>query len=710
MRWLLVTSVLFAALVGWTLGQAQGELSISLEPLDDYCESTEVDSGTTEVRWSVSGGRMPYEVWVAGELQDGTTGVATVSCVGLQGRDIWIGTKRSGPLNIFATVEDADGVQASDLAWVERLVEVEPRRWVGAGGYGGEHFSGPGWFRVDDLSFWVSEGEWEAQDHAESRYRDQRMLSLHGPSLLIRLDRETGQELKRDPRFAEAERAEANAEIDQIVASVGDTPSRSSSSLDGGVDTLTLELYAPAVCEANRWDFSRRRHPFEYRDHVAAEVEWRISGGQEPYTLYIAESEYEGAEGRLRIPCQAFANGVADSGLISIAALAQDANGATGSAIVQTYAVARTSGERYSKEKLMNGGRTYRFAGILMTIPEGLTMDISDGFGAEDVSCGEGSCTNASCANELNDNVCENSFSLWTKDGSVGASFGHTTKKMSGRGWIREGWREDPGVNANSEAELRELMNLWADSVGQGPDLSFARWINPAPLQIAGYFTNINCRVEWYEEELWASLRVVVSGGAWVPTGIELRDPNVGEPGSRGRLVGLARGRSEVVASLPCAPSYGWQVVTLNVHDIGPDGAWAETDIRFFNLPARHRNGTLEIRASAWQSEREETPYCEPGSDVLLKWQLRGLTSTEPFEVQINGEPQGSVTVHTWNGQTSAEGQAWVPCINRPGLQVHTVSAVSVGSTRKWVVIPVILDAVAEHPSGRSWAELRSTD
>lgn len=715
MRWLTLPLALLAALALWTLGQAQGELSITLEPLDDYCESTEADSGTTEVRWTVTGGQKPYEVWIAGELQQGTgtSGVATVQCVGLRGRDIWIGTKRSGPLNIVATAEDANGVRASALAWVERLVEVQPLRWVDNAIYGGDTFIGPGWFRVDGHSFWVPEGEWEAQDHAESQFEDERqMLTLHGPGLRIRLDRETGQELERDPDFAEAEYAAANAQIDQVVASVGSAPSRSTMTFAGRTDTLSLELFAPAVCEASRWDGTRRnRLPRGYRDHVAAEIEWRISGGQEPYRLHIAEDVYEGASGRLRIPCQAFANGVADSGLISVAALVEDANGATGSGIVQTYAVARTSGERYSETRLMNGGRTYSFENVVMTIPHGLTIDISDGYEVEHVSCAEHACTSATCANELNDNVCEDSFTVWTSGGSVSATFGYKTRKMSGRGWIRDDWRDDPGVSANSEAEIRQMMNAWADSVGKAPDLSELRWVNPAPLQVSGYFTNLNCRVEWYEEELWANFTIDVSGGAWVPTGIEVRQPGMGGPQGSGQLVGLARGRDSVLGSFPCPDEAGWQAITLNVHDVAPDEALAEVDIHALNLPARHTDGSLQIRATAWQSEHEETPYCEPGSDALLKWELIGLV--EPFTIWINGEQQGWVEVGLRNWQTGAigaTGHVRVPCLDRTGLQVHTIYAIDGSPTPQWVKLPIVLEALAEHPSGRPWSDLRDSD
>lgn len=696
--------VLCVTLVVWTHTQARDDLSIVLEPLDDYCESTESDSGMTEVRWTVTGGQRPYEVWIAGERWEGASGVARVPCVGLRGRDIWTRTKRSESLNIVATVEDANGIRASDLAWIERVIEVQPTRRIGGGGYGGELFIGPGWFRVAGHSLWMPSGEWraETEDATSAMTLEPRDCC---PWWQVTLDLETGEEVERSALLNEAEHAALNAQVDGIVASIGGAPSGSERSFDGGVDTLTLELFAPAVCEASRWDFSRRRHPFEYRDHVAAEVEWRISGGQAPYTLYIAESEYEGAEGRLRIPCQAFADGVADSGLISIAALAQDANGATGSAIVQTYAVAETSGERYSEERLMNGGRTYRFEGIVMTIPKGLTIDVSDGFGSEEVSCGEGSCTDASCANELNDNVCENRFSLSTRDHSVAASFGYRTKKMSGRGWIGEDWGEDPGVNATSEAEIRELIDQWADSVGKGPDLSNVHWSNPSQLQISAYFTDINCRSHRYHDQLWANFRVVVSGGAWVPIGIEIRDSDTGEPGSRGRLIGLARGQAEIAASQPCVAEYGWQTVTLNVHDVAPDDAWAETEFRFLNLPARHADGSLSIRADAWQSEHERTPYCEPGSDVLIKWELQG--ATPPFAVSVNGARQDAMASHQSGADTFTFGQTLVPCLNRLGFQAHIVSAVDGSPTQLRVMVPVILQAVTEHPWGRTWSEIR---
>ena len=163
-----------------------------------------------------------------------------------------------------------------------------------------------------------------------------------------------------------------------------------------------------------------------------------------------------------------------------------------------------------------------------------------------------------------------------------------------------------------------------------------------------------------------------------------------------------------MIASQPCAADPGWQAITLNVHDVAPDEALAEVDVHVLNLPARHRDGTLQIHASAWQSEHEQTPYCEPGSDALLKWELRGLV--EPFEVWINGEQQGFVQVWKWNDETSAEGYAWVPCIDRTGFQVHAISVVDGSPTPQWVKIPIVLEAVAEHPSGRSWSELRDSE
>ena len=250
----------------------------------------------------------------------------------------------------------------------------------------------------------------------------------------------------------------------------------------------------------------------------------------------------------------------------------QDANGATGSGIVQTYAIARRSGGEYAAAKFMNGGRTYRIDGITMTIPVGLTIDISHGVSAIEVE-------NSSLRVPTIER--QRLRTLSSKSGSVGASFGTVTRRMSGRGWIREGWREDEGV-ADS-AEIRELINEWADSVGKGPDPA-ARWLNPAPLQISGYPESLTCDPHIsHRERRTVDVTITVSGGAWVPTGIQVN----------GQFVGLARGAAQIrVGSIVCQHHSGWESLTLNVHDVTPDHALAEIELRVLKFPARYEDGS----------------------------------------------------------------------------------------------------------------------
>ncbi|MCY3567042.1 MAG: hypothetical protein OXH38_00315 [Chloroflexi bacterium] len=314
-----------------------------------------------------------------------------------------------------------------------------------------------------------------------------------------------------------------------------------------------------------------------------------------------------------------------------------------------------------------------------MTIPQGLEIDAARvGF------------TNVSC-----DPECESFYSVSTRGGFIWADFGETTGKMIGRGQIGDDWREDPGVNADSEAEIHAMMDQWANSVGNGPDLSDAPWINPAPLQISGYLDSLNCLPHAWRDQFQTGARINVSGGAWVPTGIEVN----------GRLVGLARGTAQIHApEVPCTSEFGWQTLTLNVHDLALGNAPAEVDLWVLNLPGRYRDGSLRIRASAWQSEREQTAYCQPGSDVLIKWELRG--AVEPFTVYVNSQPQGDIATWQWG----VSGHARVPCLTRSGFQAHTIWAIDSASNPQRVMIPIILEAVSEHPSGRSWSDLRGAD
>ena len=241
-----------------------------------------------------------------------------------------------------------------------------------------------------------------------------------------------------------------------------DTPGNETTEFAGAVDSLTLELFAPNICDALEWGrWSRIPFADTGIDDITMEVEWRVSGGQPPYTVYLAGEEFVGDSGKLRVQCRHFQAGALDSGWLTVMAFAGDSAGAVGSGIVETFALARASGTHQSPERFLNPGQIYRFEGILMTIPEGLTFDLDDddGFASLIGECVEGS-------------VCEPYFRLETIGGSMVVFFGYRTRTMYRPIWIWPEWVDDPAVKAGSRRELDEMIDQWQASLGQPPDLS----------------------------------------------------------------------------------------------------------------------------------------------------------------------------------------------------------------------------------------------
>ncbi len=265
------------------------ELGITLDAVDEICDVSPDFQGAAQVRWTVDGGRAPYEVWVNGELQVGESGVVEAPCVGLRWVDFrtWTRTAENLPLTVVGTVIDDADVRSSDLLLIQRPPA--------------------------------------------------------GPN----------------------------------------TPGNETQAFDGAIDTLTLELFAPRICDAQVWGrYSRIPFAGTGVDDVTMEVEWRVSGGRPPYTVYLAGGEFEGDSGTLRLQCRHLEDGVLDSGWLSVMGLARDSEGAVGSAIVETFALARSASTPGVENYRMNGGRTYKFEGILMTIPDGLTIDVGGEFGS----------------------------------------------------------------------------------------------------------------------------------------------------------------------------------------------------------------------------------------------------------------------------------------------------------------------------------------
>ena len=497
------------------------------------------------------------------------------------------------------------------------------------------------------------------------------------------------------------------------------SPGNETQTFDGGVDTLTLELFAPRLCDAQVWGrYSRIPFADTGVDDVTMEVEWRVSGGQPPYTVYLAGGEFEGDSGTLRVQCRHFEDGALDSGWLSVMGFARDTEGAIGSGIVETFALARSASTPEVENYRMNGGRTYRFEGILMTIPDGLTIDVGERFGSYLVECPGDACTDPSCANSTNSNVCEAFFRVETLDGGVDVTFGYRTLQMHGRGRILEGWRDDRGVQTDSVAELEAMMDAWAESVGSAPDLSAARWLNPAPLRISAYADPLVCDPSFDMRPVddVGFVHVVVAGGAWVPTGIELD----------GEVVALARGSGRAWVRVDCSREPGMQKMFLNVHDLGPQTPTSivETTAEMNFLPPPPGDVALQLgillSSYSYRGAFDPTAYCEPGGKAKIAWILYYPSAGDGFSIGAYLDIKKSTMV--WidgklavsradPSQISVDyGDHWVDCPQELGLHTVVIEATDSGTPPKSARFEYLIRVVESHPSGLEWSAVRPDD
>ena len=476
-------------------------------------------------------------------------------------------------------------------------------------------------------------------------------------------------------------------------------PALQTKTFEGGVDALTLELFAPSVCSAQTWGlYSRIPFAGTGADDVTLEVEWRVRGGRPPYTVYLAGQAIEGDSGRVRVQCRHFEDGILDSGWISVMGFALDSAGAVGSGIVETYAVARGASRAGAEESRLNGGRTYRVEGILMTIPDGLTISLDD-VGYWHVDCGADACMDATCANSTYRNVCEDFFRIATLRGGVEVTFGYGTGQMHGRGRVQPWWEADSGIEADSIEEVRALMDAWAESTGKPPDLSTARWLNPAPLRLAAYADPLVCDPSFdaHPRDDIGFVRVIVAGGRWVPTGIEID----------GEVVALARGRGGVQVEVDCNRHPGMRELLVNVHDIGPEapGSILETTVDMYFLPPRHTDTGLRLGIDRYhyldRPPFDRTVYCEPGGTVRIPWELTNGRLEKPIQVWIGGELAAS---RADPSQLSVDyGEHLLECPNELGLHTVLIEATDSSSPPNAARYEYLIRVVASHPSVVDW-------
>ena len=227
-----------------------------------------------------------------------------------------------------------------------------------------------------------------------------------------------------------AERSEAGTAVEQDqrgeAAQQGDGEETDG---EGDAEPLTLTLSAPLICEATRpeggWTHGLEWNEEEqaWRDIVdeswwywdsagTMEVTWSAAGGDAEYTVTIAGETYTGATGTAEVSC-AMEHGpvsahpkwgqihaaddmpLVDSGPKTVSATVVDGSGATATASVDVYAVLnRGFGHDAKRDRdgsvlrdqdgsvvyddTLEGGKTYRIDGILMTVPSEVDLVVGE--------------------------------------------------------------------------------------------------------------------------------------------------------------------------------------------------------------------------------------------------------------------------------------------------------------------------------------------
>ena len=243
--------------------------------------------------------------------------------------------------------------------------------------------------------------------------------------------RETGVSERTEAGAVVAQaRAVAAAEQSDEEEMSGQGSGRASDGEEAGLEPLTLTLSAPQICEAHRpeigggYDGERW---WSWASVGTMEVSWAVAGGDGAYTVTIVGETYTGASGSAEVSC-AMEHGpvstlpdgrrihaaddmpLVDSGPKTVSATVVDGSGATATASVDVYAVLnRGLGSATKRDRdgsvlrdqdgsvvyddTLEGGKTYRIDGILMTVPSevdlvvGESMDYSPGSDDVDDRC-----------------------------------------------------------------------------------------------------------------------------------------------------------------------------------------------------------------------------------------------------------------------------------------------------------------------------------
>ncbi len=677
---------LFAAclLVWQTLASEPEPLQIQLQ-VPDICEieaDADTVSPTLQVGWQVSGGVAPYRVFVHGDYREAPAGEDLTLCGIWNDDDV-----QSGQMPILGSVIDANGDAASALAYAQavKVINADPRSGISEPPLvGGQTYRIHGVLLTIPPDVRLRHGSYVSYvcRPEDAVCGDEFPLTFRSSTLWLR--RWHHDESRREiydhtvlvgvPGYNPDDYDDdlIKSVFDQIVASIGRNPAADRAA-DGfsQLDSPELEivLQAPRICETHWGSYGGRRQSIQ--------VEWEVSGGRAPYRVQFRDRwlkvDASDRSGVIGIPCGLLrddADGV-DSQVMNTQAIVVDADGATSSGVVSTYAI---SAGRYGGDTL-RGGWTHRMQGLLMTIPDGLEFHVET-IGSEEVSCGENVCTHRGCL-DSGQPICENSWSMGTIGNSVWVGFGYTSHRLFYRRVDSEQIAMDPGVTLSTPEEVHAAIDAIADSIGEPPQLPEWGVYNPAPLRIWAWPDPITCSPT--HDGTTAQRRV--AGGGWWPLGI----------GDQAWQEDLK------LARLECGAGLGWHENTLEVHEGGPDGAMAETTVRHLAYPTFGDTDVLQVFPHVWS-----TDYCEPGSEATIWWDV--YRGEAPYSARVNG-----VLVEMRFDEELGFATGWyeTKCADRLGLQRMTVEVWDSADPPHRVTFPIILKVVEEHPSGRPWSDFR---
>lgn len=153
----------------------------------------------------------------------------------------------------------------------------------------------------------------------------------------------------------------------------------------GSPGGLSLSLTGPSTCETPTGGGHR-----EFWGVAEVAIDWKVTGGEEPYTLTIdgeaedAVGRYDKAEGTASVSCaldftDSFIHVAGDnrtrryrspplveSGVKTIRAVVTDAAGARAEASIDVYVILALKG----RTEPFRHGETYRLHGVLLTVPD----------------------------------------------------------------------------------------------------------------------------------------------------------------------------------------------------------------------------------------------------------------------------------------------------------------------------------------------------